>query len=128
MAYKIMVVDDEQDVREFVGKRLISEGYDIILAADGEEAIEKASKERPDIVLLDLMMPKKDGFSVMQEIRKNFADKWIPIIIVSAKNDLEAVKKSYQMEADHYLTKPCTIDKILEGVKTMVSLMPLRVK
>lgn len=123
-----MVVDDEQDVREFVGKRLISEGYDIILAADGEEAIEKASKERPDIVLLDLMMPKKDGFSVMQEIRKNFADKWIPIIIVSAKNDLEAVKKSYQMEADHYLTKPCTIDKILEGVKTMVSLMPLRVK
>ena len=82
----------------------------------------------PDIILLDLLMPKLNGFDVLKEIRTNMNDRWRPIIIISANADLVSIKKGYDMEADHYLAKPCTIDTVLHGIKTMISLLPARIK
>jgi len=126
MAYKILVADDEQDIRETIRGRLIREGYEVATAADGDEALIKFEQAKPDIVLLDLMMPKRNGFAVLHEIRTKYTDKWRPIIIVSAKDDLESTKQAYKMEADHYLTKPCTMEQVLNGIKTMISLIPHR--
>ena len=126
MAYKLLVVDDDKDAVETLEKRLSQEGYKVAVAFDGEEALLKIKEVDPDIILLDLMLPKLNGFEVLKEVREKYKDRWRPIIIISAETDLEAVKKSYNLEADHYLTKPCTIDNILRGIRVMISLIPLR--
>jgi len=97
-----------------------------VTAYDGEEALLKLKGENPDIILLDLIMPKMNGFEVLKEIRARHNDKWRPVIIISAQHDLESVKKGYELEADHYLSKPCTIDNVLRGIRTMISLIPAR--
>ncbi len=126
MSYKILVVDDEKDIVEVVSKKLKAHDYEVAVAYDGEEALSKVQEEEPDIMLLDLMMPKLNGFEVLQKVRESFTKKWIPVIIVSANTDLNSVNKSYGLEADHYLTKPCSFEAILRGIETMISLIPLR--
>jgi len=126
MAYKLLIVDDEKDIVETLESRLIKEGYEVVVAYDGEEALLKVKEDNPDIILLDLMMPKLNGFEVLKEVRQNYKDKWRPIIIISAKDELQSVHQSYSLEADHYLTKPCTMENILRGIRTMISLIPLR--
>ena len=128
MAYKLLLVDDEKEIVETLQPRLIREGYEVVVAYDGEEALAKVRQDNPDIILLDLMLPKLNGFQVLKEIRQKFKDKWRPVIIISAQTELETVRKSYNMEADHYLTKPCNIENVLRGIRTMISLIPARIK
>ncbi len=126
MAYKILVVDDEKDIVDAISKKLLQEGFDPIAAYDGEEALTKVKEISPDVIILDLTMPKLNGFEVLKRVREEYKDKWIPVIIVSASTDLESVKKSYNLEADHYLAKPCSMENIVRGINTMISLIPLR--
>jgi DNA-binding response OmpR family regulator len=128
MAYKLLVVDDDREIVGTLQKRLLQEGYEVVVAFDGEEALVKVKEDNPDVILLDLMLPKLNGFQVLKEVREKYKDKWRPVIIVSAQSDLEAVKKSYNLEADHYLVKPSTMENILRGISTMISLIPLRKK
>lgn len=128
MSYKLLVVDDEQDIADTLAKTLQREGYETVVAYDGEEALQKLKAQDPDIIILDLVMPRLNGFDVLKEVRGKYKDRWRPVIIVSAQNDLESVKKGYGLEADHYLTKPCSLDNILRGVRIMISLMPARIK
>ena len=126
MAYKLLVVDDDRDIVEMLKKRLLQEGYEVVVAFDGEEVLLKVKETNPDVILLDLMLPKLNGFEVLKEIREKYKDKWRPVIIISAKTELESVKKCYDLEADHYLAKPCKMENILQGIETMISLIPLR--
>ena len=128
MAHKLLIVDDDPEIVETLKTRLIKEHYEVLTAFDGEEALLRVKEDKPDVILLDLMLPKLNGFEVLKEIREKHRDKWMPIIIISAKNELEAVKECYNLEADHYLTKPCDIDKVLRGIQTMISLIPARIK
>ncbi len=127
MAYKILVVDDEADVVEMLKKRLLKEGYEVVVAFDGQEALLRVAGDNPDVVLLDLMLPKLNGFEVLKQIRQEFADKWRPVIIISAKTELDSIKECYDLEADLYLHKPCAIENILRGIETMIPLIPLRI-
>ena len=126
--HKILVVDDDKDIVETIRGRLVREGYEVFTAFDGEEALVKAKEVLPDVIILDLMMPKLNGFEVLKEIRVVLKDKWIPVIIVSAKTELETLKTCYGLEADHYLIKPCDMEHILQSVETMISLIPFRKK
>ncbi len=128
MPFKILIVDDEKDIIDFVQNRLLRENYEVVTARDGEEALLKVKETDPDMILLDLVMPKLNGFEVLKAVREQFSDKWRPVIIVSANDELEALKKCYGLEADHYLTKPCTMEALLSGIRTMISLIPLRIK
>jgi len=127
MAYKLLVVDDDKEIIDTLAPRLRREGYDVSVAFDGEEALVQVKEHNPDIILLDLMLPKVNGFEVLKDIRLKYKDKWRPIIIISAKQELESIKKCYDLEADHYLTKPCSIEKVLQGIETMISLIPARI-
>lgn len=127
MAYKILVVDDEADVVEMLKKRLLKEGYEVVVAFDGQEALLRVVADNPDVVLLDLMLPKLNGFEVLKQIRQKFINKWRPVIIISAKTELDSIKECYDLEADLYLNKPCAIENILRGIKTMIPLIPLRI-
>jgi len=128
MANRILVVDDEKETVETLRGILLKNGYEVSTAFDGEEALKKIEDDNPDVILLDLIMPKLNGYDTLKEIREKHNDKWRPVIIISAKTELESVQKCYNLEADHYLTKPCSIDNILRGIETMISLIPSRIK
>ena len=124
---KILIADDESDVLAVMSKRIAREGYTVITASDGEEALEKIKKESPDVILLDLMMPEMDGFDVLKNIRTNpTSSKWQPVIIISARGELENLQKGFSLEADHYITKPCSMEDIIKGIRLMVNLIPQR--
>ncbi|MCX5714425.1 MAG: response regulator [Candidatus Omnitrophica bacterium] len=124
MGYKILIVDDERDIVEPLKSRLLKEEYEVVAAYDGEEALAKIKEADPDVILLDLILPKVNGFEVLKEVRQFYTDKWRPVIIISAKKELDSIKKGYALEADHYLTKPCSMENILRAIETMISLIP----
>ena len=127
MAFKILIADDDSQILEVLSKRLIQEGYETVTALDGDDALNKIKKDDPDLIILDIMMPGKNGFDILKEIKSHpTSSKWQPVIIVSAKNQFEDIKKGYDLEADYYITKPCSLDNFVKGVKTMISLIPLR--
>ncbi len=124
---KVLIADDEQDVLNLMAKRVTKEGYVVVTAVDGQEAWEKINKENPDIILLDLKMPRMDGLTVLKKLREHPpTSKWQPVIIVSALNELKDVEAGLSLEADHYLTKPCQMEDVLKGIRLMLSLIPQR--
>lgn len=124
---KILLADDEKDVLELMAKKIASAGFDVVTAPDGEAAWEKIGVESPDILVLDLTMPKMDGFEVLKKLRQNPPQgKWIPVIIVSALGDVKDMERGMEMQADHYLVKPCPAEEILKGIRLMLALAPQR--
>ena len=124
---KILIADDEDVVLEIMARKIASQGYDVITAKDGQEAWGKITTDFPDIVILDLTMPKMDGWAVLSQLRLHPPSRrWVPVIIVSAQNELASFKKGVNLEADHYLTKPCQIEDILKAIRLMLSLVPQR--
>ena len=122
---KVLIADDEEVVLEIMGRKIAANGYEVISAKDGAQAWEMITKEIPDIIILDLNMPKMDGWAVLSQLRQNPPVKrWQPVIIVSSENELGNFKKGVSLEADHYLTKPCQIEDILRAIRLMISLIP----
>ena len=119
---KILLADDEEVVLEIMARKIASQGYEVMTAQDGQEAWAKIVSDLPDVILLDLNMPKMDGWAVLSRLRQNPPTKrWQPVIIVSAQNELENFKKGMDLEADHYLTKPCQIEDVLKAIRLMLS-------
>ena len=119
---RVLIVDDDMTLRELYEERMRAEGYVILSAADGEEAIEKASKEKPDIILLDIMMPKINGIDVMKMLRGKEETANIPIIILTALvqeiDKIKGMMKPY----DGYLIKSEIMPKeVVEKVKDSLS-------
>ena len=123
----VLIADDEPEVLSVMAKKVAQEGFTVITAHDGEEAWEKIVADAPDVILLDLMMPKMDGFTVLEKLRKEPpSNKWQPVIIVSARSEMDDMHKGFSLEADHYITKPCKIDDIIKGILLMTRLIPQR--
>lgn len=114
MAKKILVVDDEKPISDIIKFNLNKEGFEVITAFDGEEALTKTETESPDLILLDLMLPKIDGLEVARQIRKS---KNTPIIIISAKDDEIDKILGLEMGADDYVTKPFSNRELVARVK-----------
>ncbi len=125
-AHKVLIVDDQKDAVEALEARLKREGYCVVTAFDGDEALLKVEHDDPDVILLDLTLPKRNGFEVLTIVRNKFSQRWRPVIIISGRTELETVKNCYALDADHYLTKPCTMETVLRAIATMISLIPLR--
>jgi len=124
---KILLADDEDVVLEIMARKIASQNYEVITAKDGQEAWAKINSDVPDIIILDLNMPKMDGWAVLRQLRQNPPTKrWQPVIIISAQNELESFQKGINLEADHYLTKPCQIEDVLKAIRLMLSLVPQR--
>ena len=115
--YKILVVDDEEPIAKILDFNLRKEGYDVIVANDGEKAVELAFSEDPDLILLDLMLPKKDGMEVCREVR---AQKNIPIIMLTAKNSEIDKVLGLEFGADDYVTKPFSNRELQARVKALL--------
>ena len=126
MSNKILIIDDEPEFRETIRGFLRERGYNIITAGDGEEGLKRIQEDSPDLVLLDLKMPKKDGYGLLKNIREN--REWVPVIIISALAEPKDIFKGYDFEADYYLTKPLNLENLLRAIQIMLSLIPLRKK
>lgn len=111
---KILVVDDEKPISDIVKFNLSKEGYEVFTAFDGEEAVEMVSEVEPDLILLDLMLPKKDGLEVCREVRKNYDT---PIIMVTAKDSEIDKVLGLELGADDYVTKPFSNRELVARVK-----------
>ncbi len=114
MSKKILIVDDEKAIVDILNHNLKREGYETLQAYDGEEAVEKIKSEKPDLVLLDVMLPKMDGFTVCKVARQTTN---IPIIMVTAKEDVVDKVIGLELGADDYITKPFSVREVLARVK-----------
>jgi len=118
------MADDEEDALDIMARAVSRRGYTVVKAIDGQEAWEKIKKEDPDIILLDLMMPRMHGLTILKKLREDpLPGRIQPVVIISALNELEDVKKGFAHEADHYITKPCTVDTVLKAVQMMCELI-----
>ncbi|OJF97168.1 response regulator YycF [Alkalibacterium sp. 20] len=114
---KILVVDDEKPISDIVKFNLEKEGFEVVTAFDGEEALQKVEEENPDLIILDLMLPKMDGLEVCREVRKT---KDIPIIMVTAKDQEIDKVLGLELGADDYVTKPFSNRELVARVKANV--------
>jgi CheY-like chemotaxis protein len=121
MPEKILLVDDDIDTLRLVGMMLESKGYEIIAASNGEKAISTAKNDRPDLIILDVMMPGVDGFEVTKAIRQDEETENIPIIMFTAKTGMEDKVHGLELGADAYLTKPISTRELLAHVKAIIA-------
>lgn len=110
----ILVVDDEKPIADILQFNLIKEGYRVICAYDGDEALQKVEEEQPDLMLLDIMLPKRDGMEVCREVRKKYD---FPIIMLTAKGSEIDKVLGLEMGADDYVTKPFSTRELIARVK-----------
>lgn len=117
---KILLVDDEKDLVETIKFRLEANDYDVIIAYDGQEALDKARKEKPDLVILDLMLPKIDGYKVCRMLKFDEKYKKIPIVLFTARAQESDQKMGKEVGADAYITKPFEPKALLDKIKELI--------
>lgn len=118
---KILMVDDEEDILKVLRFRLEANDYEVLTASDGQEGLNKARSEKPDLVILDLMLPKLDGYKVCRMLKFDEACKSIPIIIFTAKAQRKDEELGMEMGADAYISKPFEPEILLAKIKELLS-------
>ena len=113
----ILTADDDPQLLRLVARNLELEGYDVLVASDGQQALEQIEQKAPDLVLLDVMMPRMDGFTVCHRVREFSA---VPIIIVTARGQDQDKVRGLDLGADDYLTKPFSVDELLARVRAVL--------
>ncbi len=112
---KILIVDDSSTV--LLMERMILSGYEIVSARDGQEGVEKAESERPDLILMDAIMPRMDGFEACRRLRQQENTRHIPVIMVSTRGEMESVQNGYESGCADYVTKPINHLELLSKVR-----------
>ena len=120
-AKKILIVDDEVDLVETVRFPLEMEGYHVLVSYNGEDALNQARKEKPDLILLDLMLPKLDGYKVCRLLKFDDRYKHIPILMLTAKTQEKDKALGMETGANEYITKPFEMDDLLRKVKAYLN-------
>jgi twitching motility two-component system response regulator PilG len=114
---KVMVIDDSQTIRRTAETLLVKEGYEVVTAADGFEALAKIADQKPDLIFIDIMMPRLDGYQACALIKGNAKYAATPVIMLSSKDGLFDRARGRIVGSDEYLTKPFTKDELLGAVK-----------
>jgi DNA-binding response OmpR family regulator len=114
---KVLVVEDEEAIAEAVRARLVAEGFLAVVARDGPEGIRAAQRERPDLVVLDLMLPGMDGLEVCKEVQK---EHWVPVLMLTARTEEADKVAGFAVGADDYLTKPFSLRELVVRIKAIL--------
>ncbi len=118
---KVMVIDDSKTIRRTAETLLKREGYEVVTANDGFEALAKIADEHPNIIFVDIMMPRLDGYQTCALIKNNQVFKTTPVIMLSSKDGLFDKAKGRIVGSDQYLTKPFTREELLDAIRTYVN-------
>lgn len=116
----VLVADDDADIRELVTFRLERAGYELLVASDGEEALQLALERRPDLAILDLMMPKRDGYDVTRAIRADVSTQRMPVILLTARVQEADVTRGFDAGADDYMKKPFSPQELQARVQAVL--------
>ena len=122
MEQKVLVVDDELGIRELLHDALTEAGYEVITARSGKEAIEVFRTKKPDLVLLDIMMPELDGFQTCEILRKDSNNASLPIIMLTAKDRESDIVQALELGADDYIIKPVDAKELLNKIDNLLSI------
>ena len=122
---RILVVDDDPTNVEVLRVRLSAQGYEVITAADGDEALQRARALEPDLVLLDVMMPKLDGISVLKELKADTTPRFVPVIMVTAKAETRDIVSGLEAGGDDYITKPFEQAALVARVRSLLRIKEL---
>jgi DNA-binding response OmpR family regulator len=117
----IAVVDDNPDIMKILKAVLENKGFSVLCASSGEEMFDLLEEHRPDLIILDIMMPKMDGMEVLTRLRQNPETSSIRVILMTAKNKYEDVLNGYGLGTDYYLTKPFTSSQLLNGINLVLN-------
>lgn len=118
MSNKILFVEDEEDLTLIVADTLRGQGYEVVIAVDGEDGLEKFKTEAADIVVADVMMPKMDGFTMAKEIRK--LSPTVPLLFLTAKSTIDDVEQGFEIGANDYLKKPFELRELIVRIKALL--------
>ena len=118
---RILLVDDEPDLVQMISLRLKSVGYEVVTACDGQEALEQVKQTKPDLLILDLMLPKLDGYKVCRLLKFDERTKELPILIFTARAQEQDIKLASECGADAYLTKPFEAKVILGKLQELLA-------
>jgi CheY-like chemotaxis protein len=128
MSRKILIVDDEEVIRKFLRVHLTKLGYEVKEAVDGQQAIEQMVGDDFDLLICDIIMPKKDGWEVIKELKSNPKTKDMPVIVLTAKNEDSDMFKGYDLGVNYYMTKPFTKAQLIYGLKLMLGETPEEIR
>ncbi len=117
---KILIAEDERDIRDLIAFTLSFAGHQVIATCNGEEACQKALEMLPDLILLDVRMPRMSGYEACQNLKTHQTTKDIPIVFLSAKGQESEVKAGMESGAEEYILKPFSPDKLTERIKTIL--------
>jgi len=120
LGQKILVVDDSWTELTMIATPLRNQGFDVVTAVDGDEALEKVFKERPQCIVLDVVLPKQNGFQLCRKLKSLDASKHIPIILLTSKNTPLDKSWGLRQGADMYMTKPFSEDELLNNVRQLL--------
>jgi len=123
---RILLVDDEPSIVKMVGKRLEVEGFDVLVAMDGQEGLAKAQAEHPDLIVLDLMLPKLNGYEVCTLLKQDTRYQKIPIVLFTAKTQEKDERLGVECGADAYVRKPFRAQELLEKIRSLIGSSPER--
>jgi len=118
---KILIAEDERDIRDLVAFTLRFAGHEVFSASNGEEAVEMAPKVNPDLILMDVRMPRMTGYEACKIMKNNPDLKDIPVVFLSAKGQENEIQQGLEAGAEDYLLKPFAPDKLTESVKTILA-------
>jgi len=118
---KVLVVDDEVNITQILEFSIGAEGFDVITAQNGEEAIEKARREQPDLIILDVMMPKIDGYEACRILKANPLTKNIPVVLLTAKGRDIDKRLGMEVGATDYIVKPFSPNRLVERINQLLS-------
>jgi len=119
---KILVIDDEPEMVEMLKMRLEASGYIVISASNGRQGLEIAQKEKPDLILLDIMMPEIDGFGVLSRLKNNAETGLIPVIMLTAKAETSSIIQAQKLFANDYIVKPFEPKQLLDLIKKYIKI------
>ena len=117
MSKRVLIVDDEEVIRKFLRFRLLQWGYEVSEAMDGAEALNQLNKGDFDLMICDIVMPNKDGWELIKEVRSSPRTKDIPVIVLTGKNRDSDMFKGYELGANYYMPKPFTKAQLLYGIQ-----------
>lgn len=121
---RVLVVEDEADIAEGLKARLELEGFDVLHAGDGQTAVETARREQPDAMILDVMIPKVDGFEVCRILKRDASTQSIPILILTALPQMNDVEQAFEAGATDFLNKPYSNDRLILKVYKLLKIPP----
>jgi DNA-binding response OmpR family regulator len=121
---KILIAEDDQDIRELIVIALKFAGYEVISAADGQQAVDLTIEEKPDLIMLDIRMPRMNGFQALEQIKELREFESTPVVILSAKGQESEIQAGLELGATQYILKPFAPDELIQKIKKIELQMP----